>query len=96
MVFLWNITESKAIGFMRIVHGREKIVSMAVSPEDDRAVCFLSSGRVCVITLGKLECALSCKIADGIDGRRADPLGPKPLTVILKNVKRCYNRSRND
>ena len=40
MVFLWNITESKAIGFMRIVHGREKIVSMAVSPEDDRAVFF--------------------------------------------------------
>ena len=47
------------------------------------------SGRVCVITLGKLECALSCKIADGIDGRHADPLGPKPLTVILKNLKRC-------
>ena len=69
MVFLWNITESKAIGFMRIVYGREKIVSMAVSPEEDRAVCFLSSGRVCVITLGKLECFV-LEIADGIDGRQ--------------------------
>ena len=49
LVFLWNIMEFKAIGFMKIAHAEgEKIVSMAVSPEEDGAVCFLSSGRVCV------------------------------------------------
>ena len=39
MVFLWDISESKAIGFARIAKGREKIVCMAVSPDEDRGVC---------------------------------------------------------
>ena len=59
MVFLWDIVESKAAGFARIALGLENIVSMAVSPAEDRVVCFLSSDRVCVINLCKLECALS-------------------------------------
>ena len=63
MVFLWNITESKAIGFARIVQGQEKIASMAVSPEEDRVVCFLSSNRVCVIDLYKLESAMCTKVS---------------------------------
>ena len=58
MVFLWDVTESKAIGFVRIVQGQEKITSMAVSPEEDRVVCFLSSNRVCVIHLYELESAM--------------------------------------
>ena len=61
MVFLWDVAESKAIGFVRIAHGEEKIVSMAVSPEEDKAICFSSAGRVCVINLCKLERALSSK-----------------------------------
>ncbi|CAH3184599.1 unnamed protein product, partial [Porites evermanni] len=48
MVFLWDISESKAIGFARIAKGREKIICMAVSPDEDRAVCFISPSRVCV------------------------------------------------
>ena len=59
MVFLWDIVESKAAGFARIALGLENIVSMAVSPAEDRVVCFLSSDRVSVIDLCKLECALS-------------------------------------
>ena len=58
MVFLWDVTESKAIGFVRIVQGQEKITSMLVSPEEDRVVCFLSSNRVCVIHLYELESAM--------------------------------------
>ena len=61
MVFLWDIAKSKAIGFVRIAHGDEKIVSMVVSPEEDKAICFLSADRVCVINLSKLERALSSK-----------------------------------
>ena len=61
MVFLWDVAESKAIGFVRIAHGEEKIVSMAVSPEEDEAICFSSADRVCVLNLCRLECALSSK-----------------------------------
>ena len=63
MVFLWDVTESKAIGFVRIAQGQEKITSMAVSPEEDRVVCFLSSNRVCVMHLYKLESAMCNKFS---------------------------------
>ena len=63
MVFLWDVTESKAIGFVRIAKGQEKITSMAVSPEEDKVVCFLSSNRVCVIHLYKLESAMCNKFS---------------------------------
>ena len=63
MVFLWDVTESKAIGFVRIAKGQEKITSMAVSPEEDKVVCFLSSNRVCVIHLYKLESAVCNKFS---------------------------------
>ena len=61
MVFLWDISESKAIGFVRIGQGEEKIVSMAVSPEEDKAICFSSADRVCVLNLRNLKCDLSSK-----------------------------------
>jgi len=61
MVFLWDIRASKAVGFTRIVEGQESIVSMAVSPEEDRAVCFTSSGRVCMVKLCELDSALELK-----------------------------------
>ena len=58
MVFLWDISQSKAVGFIRIAERQESIVSMAVSPEEDRAVCFTSTGRVCMIKLCELGSAL--------------------------------------
>ena len=58
MVFLWDISETKAIGFARIAKGREKIVCMAVSPDEDRAVCFISPSRVCVLHFCNLKFAL--------------------------------------
>ena len=62
MVFLWDISESKAVGFARITKGQESIVSMAVSPEEDRAVsCFTSSGRVCMLKLCELGSAFPLK-----------------------------------
>ena len=63
MVFLWDVTESKVIGFVRIAQGQEKITSMLVSPEEDIVVCFLSSNRVCVIHLYKLESAMCNKLS---------------------------------
>ena len=63
MVFLWDVTESKAIGFVRIAKGQEKITSMVVSPEEDEVVCFLSSNRVCVVHLYKLESAMCNKFS---------------------------------
>ncbi|KAJ7381542.1 hypothetical protein OS493_040564, partial [Desmophyllum pertusum] len=61
IVFLWDIRESKAAGFATITQGNESIVSMAVSPEEDKVVCFTSSGRVCTIKLWELGCSLSLK-----------------------------------
>lgn len=59
MVFLWDISQSKAVaGFTRIAERQESIVSMAVSPEEDRVVCFTSTGRVCMIKLCELVSAL--------------------------------------
>ena len=90
MVFLWNTMESKAIGFLRIAHAEgEKIVSMAVSPEEDRAVCFLSSGRVCVITLGKLECALCSKLQTTLTEGKLD--APETKTQLAKQMPSTPN-----
>ena len=61
MVFLWDVIKSKAVGFVRVAQRQENIVSMAVSPEEDRVVCFTSSGRVCEIKLCKLENVLPWK-----------------------------------
>ena len=61
MVFLWDISESKAVGFARIAEGQESIVSMAVSTEEDKAVCFTSSNRVCMVKLCELGSALPMK-----------------------------------
>ena len=62
MVFLWDLIQAKAVGFVRIAQGHENIVSMAVSPEDKRIVCFTSSGRVCVVRLWNLRSALSSNL----------------------------------
>ena len=53
MVFLWEVSESKAVAFARVP--LETVVCMAVSPDEDKVVCFTSSNRVCVIKLCNLE-----------------------------------------
>ena len=58
MVFLWDIAESKSVAFARIAKDREKILCMAVSPDEKRAFCFISPSRVCVLNLCNLKCAL--------------------------------------
>ena len=58
MVFLWDIAESKSVAFARIAKERERILCMAVSPDEDRAVCFISPSRVCVLNFFNLKCAL--------------------------------------
>ena len=61
VVFLWDISEFKAVAFARLTQEKEKIVAMAVSPEEDLAVCFTSSGRVCMIKLCGLGAAPTLK-----------------------------------
>ena len=58
MVFLWDMSEFKAVGFVKAAQGEESIRSMAVSRMEDEAVCFNSSGRVCLIRLRGLDSAL--------------------------------------
>ena len=61
MVFLWDIIKFHAVSFARLTQGKEKIVAMAVSPEEDLAVCFTSSDRVCMIKLCGLGATPSLK-----------------------------------
>ncbi|KAJ7374489.1 hypothetical protein OS493_004826 [Desmophyllum pertusum] len=38
-VFLWDLSEWKSIAYAKIAQGRERIITMAVTPELDTAVC---------------------------------------------------------
>ena len=64
VVFLWDLNESKAVGFARITQRQDTILSMAVYSEEGRAVCFTSSGRVCMIKLCELKQNLSSSDSD--------------------------------
>ena len=59
MVFLWDISESKAVGFARIAKGREKILCMAVSSDEDGTVCFISPNRACVLNFCNFKCPVT-------------------------------------
>ena len=68
MIFLWDIGESKAVAYTRMAEGKENIVSMAVSPEEDRIVCFMTSGRVHMIKLSRLGAALPAETSLQLQG----------------------------
>ena len=70
MVFLWDMSGFKAVRFAKAAQGEESILSMAVSREEDEAVCFNSSGRVSVIRLRGLGSALPMKtLLSLVEGR---------------------------
>ena len=52
MVFLWDIIEFKAVGFARIPLDT---VCMAVSPDEEKAVCYSSTDLICVVKLCELK-----------------------------------------
>ena len=54
-VFLWDLSEWKAVSFVKIAQGRESIISMAVSSEEDKLVCATSFGRLKMIKLCGLK-----------------------------------------
>ena len=62
MVFLWDLSECKAIAYAKIAQGWETIVSMAVSPEEDKAVCLTSFWRLKIIKLCGLKCTTLSKL----------------------------------
>ncbi len=62
IVFLWDLSEFKAIAYAKIAQGRESIVSMTVSPKEDKVVCLTSFFRLNVIKLCGLKCAKLSKL----------------------------------
>jgi len=48
-MFLWDLSEWKAVAFAKIAQGLESIVSMALSAEGDKVVCVTSFGRLNII-----------------------------------------------
>ena len=61
-VFLWDLSEWKAVAFVKIAQGREGIISMAVSSEEDKLVCATSFGRLKIIKLCGLKEKVSSKL----------------------------------
>ena len=61
-LFLWDLSEWKAVAFVKIAQGRENIVSMAVSAEGDKVVCVTSFGRINVVKLCGLRGAMLSKL----------------------------------
>ena len=49
IMFLWDLSEWKAVAFTKIAQGLESIVSIALSAEGDKVVCVTSSGRLNVL-----------------------------------------------
>ena len=54
-VFLWDLCEWKAVAYARITQGRENILNIRVSPEEDKVVCLTSLGQLSMITLCGLK-----------------------------------------
>jgi len=51
-----------------MAEGKENIVSMAVSPEEERILCFMTSGRVHIIKLSRLGAALPAETSLQLQG----------------------------
>ena len=49
IMFLWDLSEWKAVAFAKIAQGLESIVSIALSAEGDKIVCVTSSGRLNIL-----------------------------------------------
>ena len=54
-VFLWDLSEWRAVAYARIANGEESIISMAVSPEEDKVVCLTSCNRLTMVKLHGLK-----------------------------------------
>jgi len=61
-MFLWELSEWKAVAFAKIAQGLESVVSMALSTERDKVVCLTSSGRLNVIKACGLKDAKLSKL----------------------------------
>ena len=97
MVFLWDLSEWKAVAFARVTQGQERIVSMAVSPKDDKAVCFTTSNRVCVIKLRELGSALSMKpLTATAKGKLETPETSLPLLDQIPSASQISTSASKD
>ena len=71
-VFLWDLNEWKAVAFIKISQGKESIVSLAVSSEDDKLVCVTSFGLLKMIKLCGLKGKVLSKLplSKGMDSEK--------------------------
>ena len=89
--FLWDLSEWKAVAFVKIAQGRESIISMAVSSEEDKLVCVSSFGRLKMIKLcGLKEKVLSkLPLSKGMGSEKmTEACGVQvgKLTAAIKNL----------
>ncbi|XP_022802705.1 uncharacterized protein LOC111340175 [Stylophora pistillata] len=53
MVFFWDTIECKAIGFKKIP--LDTVVCMALSPDEEKIVCYSSTNLICIVKLCELK-----------------------------------------
>ena len=96
MVFLWDMSGFKAVGFAKTAQGEERILSMAVSREEDEAICFNSSGRVCLIRLRGLGSALPLKsLLSLVEGRSRVENAEAETSLCLAGEMFVTSREQN-
>ena len=96
MVFLWDMSGFKAVGFAKTAQGEEHILSMAVSREEDEAICFNSSGRVCLIRLRGLGSALPLKsLLSLVEGRSRVENAEAETSLCLAGEMFVTSREQN-
>ena len=83
VVFLWDLNDWQAVAYARITLGKESIVTMAVSPEENKVVCSTSAGRLSLITL----CGLKCENLSDVPLPNTNSIGNASYSTSLEQRK---------
>ena len=83
VVFLWDLNDWQAVAYARITLGKESIVTMAVSPEENKVVCSTSAGRLSLITL----CGLKCENLSDVPLLNTNSIGNASYSTSLEQRK---------
>ena len=83
VVFLWDLIDWEAVAHARITLGKESIITIAVSPEENKVVCLTSFGRLSLITL----CGLQCENLSDLPLQNKNAIGNANYSVSREQLK---------
>ena len=82
-MFLWDLIDWEAVAHARITLGKESIITIAVSPEENKVVCLTSFGRLSLITL----CGLQCENLSDLPLQNKNAIGNANYSVSREQLK---------